>query len=500
MQNRLSAGSVAAALVLTALVGALAPVSVSAATPPSGTISDSNPSESWDGALISGANVDASTCVYGVTCDTYELTLAAGDYTDQRIQVRIEWLLPANDYDLNVYEGTLGGPLVGASGEFATTFEETVINVDAVIGSDRVYVIEIVAWSVAPGDPHGGTASLVAVANPRTPVYTAGSITFSENVPLKIPVAAQDGEPSVRVDVDGNCYVGAIRGVPAGVDLWRFDLDPDSPTFDPGMQSPAYLGQPDAFLQQDPFDTLAGGADGGGDIEISVSFPSHPDSTPVLTITSLAAANISSAVSHDRGGTFTLSPAVAIVPADDRQWNESTGDSRVYLIYRAPIPATGLFMAVSDDNGFTYPLQSLINPSGTSPGYLDVDHSSGNVYVVHQSGSSSTLATSFDGGLTWRNNTLDNSTGHGTLFDVVKVGEDGTVYSVWSDGTDIYLSHSTDAGLNWATPARVNDNGTYKTNLFPWMEAGSDGRVSGTGRPTPPTTTMRTGRSCTRSV
>src|SRR5206468_3669053 len=116
----------------------------------------------------------------------------------------------------------------------------------------------------------------------RTAFYQPATYRFSQNVSLRAPVATRDGEPSLRVDVRGNCYVGAIRGVPAGVDLWRFDLNPASPAFDPGMQSPTYLGQPDAFLTPNPTDSIIGGADGGGDIDISVGFPTDADSIPVV--------------------------------------------------------------------------------------------------------------------------------------------------------------------------------------------------------------------------
>jgi flagellar hook capping protein FlgD len=322
-----------------------------------------------------------------------------------------------------------------------------------------------------------GTMTAPARAD-RTATYLPGTITFSQNVALRAPVATRDGEPSIRVDVRGNCYAAGIRGVPAGVDLWRFDLNRTSPNFDPGMQSPKYLGQPDAFLPQDPQDPTTGGADGGGDVDISVSFPNHPDSIPVVTFTSLAVANIASAFSFDRGENFTLSPATVAFPGDDRQWNESTGHSRVYCLYRAPIPATGLFMQRSEDHGLTWnPVGSLISTGGTSPAYLDVDHTTGRVYAAHQSGAQLRVSRSTDSGATWATSVADGTTGHGSLFDVVKVGDDGTVYAVWSDQVSIYLSHSTDGGINWAQKVRVNDDVLYKTNLMPWLEAGSDGRV-----------------------
>jgi hypothetical protein len=90
------------------------------------------------------------------------------------------------------------------------------------------------------------------------------------------------------------------------------------------MRNPIYLGRPDAFFTPDSTDPVSiGGSDGGGDIDIAVSFPTHPDSIPVVTIMSLAAATISTARSHDRGTTWALSPASSITPVDDRQWVEA---------------------------------------------------------------------------------------------------------------------------------------------------------------------------------
>jgi len=463
------------------LVFLLGPIRTAVATPnpSSGTLSNANPVIHYSGGVIFGANLDESTCNENVTCESFALTLAPGDYTGKRFQVQIQWLVPADDYDLYVHSGGIGGPTASSSaGGAPGTSELANVSIDPpVVTTARTYALHVVAFAVAAGDLYSGTVSLVSNPPPRQPTHLAGNLHFSENVALKAPVASSDGEPSARVDVRGNCYVGGIRGVPAGVDLWRFDLDPSSPGFDPGMQNPTYLGQPDAFLPQDPNDPTAGGADGGGDIDISVSFPSAPAATPVLTITSLALANISSAVSSDRGANFTLSPATAIAPADDRQWNESRGDNTVFLFYRAPIPATGLFVARSDDHGLTYPVTGLVSPSGSTPGYIDVNHANGTVFVSHQSGSALFVGNSTDNGVTWKNNTVDNTTAHGTLFDPVKVGQDGTVYTVWSDGFNIYMAHSTDGGTHFSDKVRVNGNSIYKTNLLPWLEAGSAGRV-----------------------
>ena len=447
----------------------------SAANPPSGTLSGTNPSLTWTGAPIAGANLDETTCNEGVTCDTYTLTLARGDYANQRITLGITWLIPTNDFDLYVHQDTADGPIVAESaGGAPSTSERVSIPIDpSRVTKARVYVVRVVAFSVTPGDIYSGDASFAPTPPPRVANYVAGKLTFSPNVTVRAPEAARDCEPSIRVDVRGNCYVGGIRGVPAGVDLWRFDLNPASPDFDPGLQHPAYLGQPDAFAADDQ----TGGADGGGDVDLAVSFPTSADSIPVITIVSLAAADVSSARSYDRGENFILSPAVADAPADDRQWIEADGNSRLYLLYRAPIPATGLFVQRSDDHGATYPVASLVSPSGTTPGYIDVNHATGAVYVAHSGSASLSVGRSTDSGVTWKNTTVDNTTAHGSLFDVVKVGDDGTVYALWCDEKDIYLAHSTDGGQVWSQKVRVNDNRAYQTNVFPWLEAGSAGRV-----------------------
>jgi hypothetical protein len=339
------------------------------------------------------------------------------------------------------------------------------------VTSARRYVLHVVASTAAPEQVQG-TLSFVSPPPVRHGLDAAADVRYSPNVTVLAPGAARDCEPSLRVDVRGNAYVGGIRGVPAGVDLWRFDLDPASATYDPQLRSPVYLGQPDAFAPED----TVGGRDGGGDIDIATAFPGSA-ALPAVTIVSLAAANISSAVSSDKGEHFTLSPAVANVPADDRQWIEAHGDAIVYQMYRAPIPATGLWVQKSLDHGVSWGTASLVSPTGTSPGYIDVDHGDGTVYVSHTSSSALFVSRSSDGGTTWSTATVDNSSTHGSLFDPVKVGDDGTVYVAWSDEHNVYMAHSTDHGAHWSPPVKVNGPESVVA-LFPWLEAGSAGRVA----------------------
>jgi hypothetical protein len=466
--SRRGAAVAATALCVLAVVIARA----RAATPESVNLTPSSPTTAFTTSLIGGVGLDGSNCQEDVSCDTVGVVLQPGDYSGKNLRIAIDWLVPADDFDVYVFRDGLGGPAVGAgNGPAPSTHEELTVSIDGVIATARRYVLHVVASTAAPEQVHG-TLSFVAPPPLRHALDAAADVRFSPNVTVVAPGAPRDCEPSLRVDVRGNTYVGGIRGVPAGVDLWRFDLDPSSPTYDPQLRSPVYLGQPDAFAPED----TVGGRDGGGDIDIAVSFPNGA-AVPALTIVSLAAANISSAVSADRGDHFALSPAVADVPADDRQWIEAQGDSLVYQMYRAPIPATGLWVQKSLDHGVSWGAPSLVSPTGTSPGYIDVDHADGTVYVAHTSSSALFVSRSTDGGTTWSTATVDNSTAHGSLFDPVKVGEDGTVYVAWSDEHNVHLAHSIDRGLHWSPPVRVN-GAESQVALFPWLEAGSANRVA----------------------
>ena len=201
------------------------------------------------------------------------------------------------------------------------------------------------------------------------------------------------------------------------------------------MRNAAYLGQPDAFQQMGAEDSTAGGADGGGDIEIATSFPTDPNQTPVLTMVSLAAANISSSVSTDKGDTCQHNAAAATISVDDRQWIESDGPDTVYMVYRAPQPGTGLFCQKSTDHGVNYgpavPIANLVNPTDlTTPGYIAVDHANRIVYASHQNSGALYVSRSTDGGTTWSTVLVDDKTGHGHLLGRLCSGRCGDARSV----------------------------------------------------------------------
>ena len=468
------------------------PPGTEAANPAAGTISPAGPTVTWQGPSTGGACANENTCVEGANCDTFKLTLSGteADWAGKVVNIDITWLNPANDYDLYIHKGencpTNGpceGPVVSQDGNGPPSTKEVGM-IDPSSTGTGVYLVRLVIFSVAPGDPFTGTASVGPEPPGRRATYLKGGITFSPNVTVKAPVARRDGEPSNRTDKFGNHYTSAIRGVPAGVDLWYFDLRPGSPTYDPYMRSPIYRGQPDSFTQET---ATALGADGGGDVDLAVGFDSNnPEAPPVLAYSSLVAANISTGKSTDRGETFQLNPAgnaTGGIPVDDRQWLEFYGKNTVYMLYRTIAPTIAMVQR-SDDGGLIYGPATVVGTIG-QVGYLDVHQASGTVYVSGSTGrvcvgkpSSPTVAPS---SYTCKQVAEVNENAS-NIFFVVKVADDGrrdaagnevgTAYVVYSNGFKTFMRHSVDGGMTWSNRVRVSDGLDTRTTLFPWIETG----------------------------
>src|SRR5205085_10970855 len=84
-------------------------VKVYAANPASGTIAVTGPvapfTGTWTGSATGGSSANGeSTCVEGTNCDTFRLTVAPGDYTGKQIAVKLQWTVPADDYDLYIHK------------------------------------------------------------------------------------------------------------------------------------------------------------------------------------------------------------------------------------------------------------------------------------------------------------------------------------------------------------------------------------------------------------
>src|SRR5437870_11377421 len=142
------------------------------------------------------------------------------------------------------------------------------------------------------------------------PFVGSGSGPFSPNQSLCLPRLApvptglsplafivQGVEPGDRVDPQGTAYVVSIRGVPGGVDLWRWSKKVDGAPNSNNTLPFKYEGQPDNC---GIFSLTNGGcannvgtpenlglAPGGGDADIAVNGADPTTRIPNLPLTSL---------------------------------------------------------------------------------------------------------------------------------------------------------------------------------------------------------------------
>ncbi|HEX6182581.1 MAG TPA: Calx-beta domain-containing protein [Pyrinomonadaceae bacterium] len=475
---------------------------VEAASPASGTIAPTGPvlpfTGTWAGTATGSGSAGEATCVEGVNCDTFRLTVAPGNYTGNIIAVRIQWTVAANDYDLYVHkcptqastnaQCNATAPVGQDGGGAPQTQENAAIDPGGVAATATDYTVHVVYFATSgPTDQYQGSVSLKAVTASRAANYVTGGINFSPSVTVKAPIAGRDGEPSIRTDVFGNTYVGGIRGVPAGNDLWYVDLRPTvsnapNPNYDPFMRNWAYRGQPDS-VTGDP--VASAGAQGGGDIDLAVGFPDPTTGNltepATLAMSSLLLTNIPTQKSTDRGVTIQRNPAGSAtsgVPIDDRQWNEFHGPNTVYMLYRTVAPTVTQILR-STDGGLVYNPPAQTAGAIGQVGYIDVHQKTGTVYVSGSTGqvchSTVTLPTG-EAAVYQCAQAATDPNGVAHIFFPVKVADDGTpngtVYVAYSNDRDIFLVHSTDRGVTWSQPVRVSNGAGTKTSVFPWLETG----------------------------
>ena len=344
------------------------------------------------------------------------------------------------------------------------------------------------------------------------------------------------GEPGDRVDSQGTIYVESIRGVPGGIDLWRWNQSIDGPPNANGTFPFKYEGQPDncgifglnggGCVNNVGSPTNLGLAPGGGDADIAVNAPDPNNSAiPNLALTSLTLApGVTATNSRNRGDVFFTPPNVvaALVPGDDRMWNDAANDvSTVYVSYH-DLATFNIEVQRSNNGGLTYtaglgeaidaatlPAAGSLIPtdSANTAAQIKVDHSAcptrGNLYVAFVAPDSQSendasgpqrsvyVGVSADAGLgaptfTFTDHKVFASPagspgaahGNNNIFPALAVDDFGNVYTVWSDNQNIFLSSSSNLGNTWTAPVRVNADGTVgKANVFPWVAADAYGHV-----------------------
>jgi hypothetical protein len=238
------------------------------------------------------------------------------------------------------------------------------------------------------------------------------------------------------------------------------------------------------------------------------------------------------AYSDDRGAHWTINHIAAVNPSFiDRPWlavypGQSAQQDKVYIVYH-DFTASQIWVAASTDGGTTFgnsidvlsfdPTAEANSFCNTVPSGIEVDPETGEVYVewitadprqnavgcdltqnqdfhhVYVAHSAGAVGTGAAAVTTWDvHSVFDGPVTSNTdeLFATLAVDDSGSpathgnVYSVFPDdlnsvsGTpvfDVWLAASTDRAGSWTHPVKVNHD--LGSHYFPWIAAGSSGRI-----------------------
>lgn len=331
------------------------------------------------------------------------------------------------------------------------------------------------------------TIALLAVpgvVQPNKDVRAAATkVGFDKPVQVSADDTQSAAEPSIRTARDGTIYIAAPTGLgntsrngqeaTGGDVIWRSD---------DGGKTWQFLGSLDENV-------------GGGDADIA------PDHDGTLWASGLTLVNTTASISTDKGDSFTVNPVGTLSTVVDRQWIETykaepfafmntgeIGTSAVLLsrLERLPgdVPQVSNTVRFTHEQGYQW------------PGEIAVDEKNDYVYIAYNTpGGDSDNSDDIMVGRTGLDledqQQFKVTTTVGDSFDSfvsIDVDQAGNVYAVWSERrttgeggkkkgvTNSYLAVSKNAGETWSSPVKLNVR--PRTTTFPWVVAGSNGRVA----------------------
>jgi len=470
--------------------------STHASNPASGNINrtDTQPLL-WTGTGIGGGALNAPVaiggedlCQEGVTCDTFTLNVGGtpSDWSGKLIRIKIEWTLPATDYDLYIHKDSNSGPLAGSSGRGATspteplTWEDTTI--DPAVQGTGVYTVHAVYYVATAADQYHGSATLENKPAPQpTPTPSSEVAPRYSNYPAPAALGNSAGEPTIGVNWDsGNTlFLASLETLRT---KWDDTASPAPATWDSVSATNTSLVTSDPILFTDS-DT--------GVQRTNRTFVSQlAGKTSLMSFTDDDGANwtigqgsgINSGVDHQTiGGGPYAKNADGSLKGAAIQHPGPNGKIYPNAIYYASQDIGLAEIARSDDGGFTFglaiPMWTLVQCDGLH-GHIKVAPD-GTVYVPNKScGGMQGVAVSEDNGLTWSIRTVAGST-PGDTDPSVGIGADGTVYFGYADGDGharVAVSH--DRGLTWQNVQDAGASQGIQNTVFASMTAGDSDRAA----------------------
>lgn len=450
---------------LAVLTAALVVFPLAASQPASATLSANGSAISFTGTALGGASPEAeTTCVEGVNCDTFTLTLAGtpADWSGKTARVSLSWLLPATDYDMYIHKDSITGPVVASSALGVTTSESAEIN-PAQSGTGA-YAVRIV-YFLAAGDQYTGRAEVTtAQADNPPPPSPDPAPGYTSFVPPS-SLGRDAGEPTL-----GNNWATGRTMFISGLETLRVD-------FDDANGTATWSDRSALSTSITTFDPILFTDWRTGRTIVSQLLPSK---VSLMAFT------------DDDGETWTPSQGAGINAGVDHQ-TVGGGPFKPGILGRGPLTSypnavyyasqdIGLAeIALSRDGGLTFevavPMWNLTQCNGLH-GHIKVAPD-GTVYVPNKNcGGKQGVAVSEDNGLTWSIRTVPGSTG-GATDPSVGIGSDGTIYLgfVNADGT-ARVAVSKDRGLTWTAPMNIGHAHNVQNAVFPAATAGDDDRAA----------------------
>ncbi|MBV9764397.1 MAG: PKD domain-containing protein [Acidobacteriaceae bacterium] len=471
-----------------ALVLFIAAAQLWAATPSSGTLTDSATKLTYTAGPFTVPNLTDSvngtpTCsstVPAEQCDTYTLTVkvASADATTKQINVSISFPNSTGEFDVFVFDSK--GNLLASD---TAGGEPSAVIIPAVSGT---YSVVVDPWNPL-GQSFAGTIALEAIVKPPPPPPGIPPRYQTYPAPPSAGGADASGEPSIGIDWKPNVATlkhGTVNE--GGVAFFTSNLTEFRVSFD-DCSSPAGSLWEDITSPVETVNTL----DPIGSCD---HFGKSPGPGRVFQ-SQLAGATSLLAYSDNDGTSWTQSQGSGQPAGIDHQtvgagpYNPtSTPPPPPHPLYANAVyycsqDSATAFCSRSDDGGLSFgagvPIYNLTECGGIH-GHVKVAPD-GSVYVPNkQCGANQAVVVSTDNGLTWTVRPIPDSTAAIGLTDPsLGIASDGTIYFGYQDGSGhpkIAVSH--DRGVNWGPSFDAGAQFSIQNATFAEVTAGDPERAA----------------------
>ena len=433
--------------------------------PSSGTISVTTTTPlTWNGTILGGASPEGeATCVQGVNCDTYTITLAGtvDDWAGKAARVRVNWSFPTTDYDIYIHKDTVTGPEADRSGDGLTTSEDALI----IPSQDGVgtFVVNIVYFAATSADQHKGIIDVV-----DSPFVTPGPGSTPPQFGVyaaPAPMGKFAGEPTIGLVKSGKAmFIAGLETLRVTFDendksksTWedKSDLTTSIESFDPILFTDPQTGRTLVSQLLPTKISLMSWSDDEGETW-------HPSQ----------GAGINSGVDHQTVGGGPFKAGVT---------GRGPLTSYPNAVYYASQDIGVAQIALSRDGGTTFdvavPMWNLLQCGGLH-GHIKVAPD-GTVYVPNKSCfSGQGFAVSEDNGLTWTIRTVPGSTS-GSTDPSIGIASDGTVYFGYANNDGkAYVAVTKDKGQTWTNVQDVGASHNINNTVFSAVAAGDPDRAA----------------------